>query len=1288
MARKKQQQKKRLKKYQGKYVTASRLDMSKGGRVKAQRGGIQNRRLGDGLGPLKPNENEPIATTGQEVFYRKPIQQEPQKPVQPGNLTTGGLGGNLKTGTPATPRDLPTGPAKTPVNTGRPIQRGGVGGITAQPAPKAPPGYIQKVGGGFQKIIPNKLSSSQQTNSKNLKELRKDTRDYASMSDDEIRKFIPQISQGVGANRKTYPVSQAQIDEFRLEKTNPGLLFEMVQKGADISPNDYNDPTAKKVAERLLNQRLAMEKAAQDAASNKPTPKPVPDGTPENPFQMQPVQTSQAFQKSPTIGKGSDQMFIGREGDVQPQAAQAQEQTTTPTFQQAPVEPKRPDVVQPTLPKFPEEGKSREDILFAQQEAQKQALEDLERRFSEGKFRGYYPENLAEIGDKISDAIKQGAINQNTTTGWWTDYGYDNVREALQSGQFTFKDGQWVQKDGTENQEQEAIDAELITARGRAEQILQGDMTGIPMAEAPKEVEVGELGVAKTMAEREALEAKTAEVGAAPEAAIIEDVTTAKTPEQLQAETYRAELVTSIPDIEPIVGELSDDAIAKVNEISKLSGPAIAKQISEQAVNAAKADTVEGILSAGAFVPEVDDLTPEKVSETPDAEKKQREALTGEAAVGTAAQIVEQVGYEAKKRRPVKGTAAKGAAATMIAEVAELPPEITAAIVEDPATVEAQLDTGADPEVVAAIAALPEEALVSSQMESLLGGLEDGNIPAWARPAVDAINANMAARGLSVSTVGRDSLFNAIIQSAMPLAQSNAQALQQRAAQNLSNQQQANLQQASQTQQIRMQNLANRQDAASQTAQFAQQMGVLQSQFKQEAILTSEQQEQQIRLQNLQNRQQATVLNTQNQQAINAQNLGNEQQMELANLEIMNQTERENMTAENQERLAEFQVAAEFISKNAEFKQQMNLANLSNEQQTRLANLSALNQASSDNLSAEQQTELANLNKTMQINIKNAELAQQMGLAQLNVEQQRAMANANTVANMDMAKFNNAQQVELANSKFMQTATLANFDASQQAVMQNATAMASLDLANLDQRTKLAVTNAQSFLAMDMANLNNKQQASMLKSQMEQQRLLSNQSANNAAAQFNASSENQTNQFMASLAAQIEQFNAAQLNTAEQFNVSQKNARDALEFQVEADLEKANAAMVNQVNQFNEQTSFERDKFNTANAQAIEQSNLAWRRQANTINTATANQVAMQNVQNAFNMTSQAQAFLWQELRDQANYVWQSAENEENRKAQLYAQALANEGGSAKDWKNNISSIGTLIGTIFGGSKK
>ena len=1271
------------KKYKQKYKS-KREDFRKGGRVKAAVGGMQKAPMNRRRPPMSIQREEELKELKPVQPVRKPIAQKPQKPVQPGSLTTGGLGGNLKTGTPATPRDLPTGAAKAPVK--KPIGNISIGGVGGgKPIQPKPPVNGRKMITGREEL--ERANPS----------LRSDT--IEPRLTNTLARPIP--GQPIGTRRGAAPTtseeklkqvdSSGNILKDRLMGRQPGETAEQYRARTagqfTPNPNQQTFTSIEEAAAAKSGLTLEEYKAQQEENVNMQT--------------NDVARTSQAFQISPrrqreAVNPSTGQSYTPEEKraldasiDQTDFKRSTQAQQTSQAFQQAPVEPKRPDVVQPTvqptLPRFPEEGRPRDDILFAQQEATQQALDDLERRFSEGNFTGYAPEDLAFLGDKITDAINKGAVNQNTTEGWWTDSGYDNMSDALQSGQFTFKDGQWVLKDGTENQEQEAIDEELITARGRAEQILQGDMTGIPMAEAPKEVEVGELGEAKTMAEREALEAQLAEVGAAPEAATIEDVTTAKTPEQLQAETYRAELVTAIPDIEPIIGELSDDAIAKVSEISKLSGPAVAKEISQKAIDASKADTVEGILSAGAFVPEVDDLTPEKVSETPDAEAKQRQALTGEAAVGAAAQIVDQVGYEAAKRRPVKGTAAKGAAASMIAEVSELPPEITAAIVEDPATVEAQLDTGADPEVVAAIAALPEEALVSSQMESLLGGLEDGNIPAWARPAVDAINSNMAARGLSVSTVGRDSLFNAIIQSAMPMAQSNAQALQQRASQNLSNQQQANLQEASQIQQIRMQNLANRQDAASQTAQFAQQMGVLQSQFKQEAVMTTAQQQQQTRTQNLQNRQQAAVLNTQNQQAMNAQNLGNEQQMELANLEIMNQTERENMTAENQERLAEMNIAAEFIAKNADFKQQMNLANLSNDQQMKLANLSALNQASADNLNAEQQTELANLNKTMQVNIKNAELAQQMGIANLNVDQQRAMANANTVANMDMANFNNEQQVVLANSKFMQTATLANFDAEQQTIMQNATAMASLDLATVDQRTKLAVTNAQSFLSMDMANLSNRQQASMLKSQMQQQQLLSNQSASNAAAQFNASSENQTNQFMSSLAAQIEQFNANQLNTAEQFNVSQTNARDALEFQVEADLEKANASMVNQINQFNEQTAFERDKFNTSNAQAIEQSNLAWRRQANMANTAAANQVAMQNVQNAFNMTSQAQSFLWQELRDQANYTFQSAENEENRKAQLYAQALANEGGSAENWKNNVSSIGTLINTIFGG---
>ena len=123
--------------------------------------------------------------------------------------------------------------------------------------------------------------------------------------------------------------------------------------------------------------------------------------------------------------------------------------------------------------------------------------------------------------------------------------------------------------------------------------------------------------------------------------------------------------------------------------------------------------------------------------------------------------------------------------------------------------------------------------------------------------------------------------------------------------------------------------------------------------------------------------------------------------------------------------------------------------------------------------------------------------------------------------------------------------------------------------------------------------------------------------------------------------------------------------------------------MATEINKFNAQVAFNREQWNKQNAQTVEQSNIAWRRQANTINTAAANQVSMQNAMNAFNLNNQSLSFLWQELRDQATFNFQRYENEENRKAELYAQAIANEGQSAGDWEKNISSVGTLIASMF-----
>ena len=417
------------------------------------------------------------------------------------------------------------------------------------------------------------------------------------------------------------------------------------------------------------------------------------------------------------------------------------------------------------------------------------------------------------------------------------------------------------------------------------------------------------------------------------------------------------------------------------------------------------------------------------------------------------------------------------------------------AIGNDPQDLEARLTdfTEAERNI---IEGLPVEALVSTQLDSLLKGMEDGNIPVWANPAVSAVEKMLAKRGMSASTVGRDDLFNAIITSAVPLAQSNAQAIQ---------------------------------------ASVGQQKSI-------------------------------------------------EAQAELTN---------------------------------AGFRQSA------------------------------------------------------------------AMTNAQNVFNMDMAQFNSDQQVALSNSKFLQTVSLTNTNNQQQSIVQNAGLMAQRSLAEADQNTKLGITNAQSFLQMDMANLNNEQQSEVLTAQLDQQRMLSNSGALNASKQFNATSENQVNQFMAQLATNVDLSNAQRADAMAQFNLTQQNQAFAQEFQAEAEAEKFNAQLNAQVDQFNSQQEFAKDQFNSQNRLAIDQSNVQWRRDIAKADTAVQNQVNMQNAQNTFAMSQAAQANLWQEMRDEFDYIFKASENAENRKTNIAVAGLQGGDGAAhkKDgWMRNLYNLMDTLG--------
>ncbi len=590
----------------------------------------------------------------------------------------------------------------------------------------------------------------------------------------------------------------------------------------------------------------------------------------------------------------------------------------------------------------------------------------------------------------------------------------------------------------------------IIRTGQTAEQIASGE---IPEGIVPKQelvkVAKGEeyIDEAVQMGELTAIEAEKVK-NVTPEQVAQMEASQAERPEVIEAAKMQAVKVTESPEVQAAEGEVRKESLAKaanVDRVSPIEGADV--EIPEGAL----AERVVGTISEGA-------------------------KATAAINAGTSLSRITR----AKKQLTKAG----------------LTDEQIEDIGNDPALLEDKLADFSEEER-GLIEGLPEEALVSTQLNGLLEGMENGQIPPWAAPAVAQVEQMLAARGLSASSVGRDNLFNSIIQSAMPIAQSNAQAIQ------------------------------------------------------------------------------------------------------------------------------------------ASVSQQKNIEAAANE--------------------------------------SNAQR-----------QQQTALTNANNVFQMDMAQFSADQQTSLSNSKFLQTVGLTEANNDQQAAVQNALLMSQANLAEADFYQKSQIQNAQAFLQTDMANLNNQQQVNVLKAQQEQQRLLSNQSAENASRQFNAASENQTQQFMASLNAQVNQFNVAQTNATAQFNTQQTNAAEARRVGIEADINKANAAIVNQTKQFNAQLDFQKDQWNAANKQAVQQSNVNWRRKANLADTAAANAINQQNVQNAFGMTSAAQSFLWQELRDQASFDFQFADNTATRKNNAMIAAASSEGDAAKNWSSNYNNVADTVDKIFG----
>ena len=173
------------------------------------------------------------------------------------------------------------------------------------------------------------------------------------------------------------------------------------------------------------------------------------------------------------------------------------------------------------------------------------------------------------------------------------------------------------------------------------------------------------------------------------------------------------------------------------------------------------------------------------------------------------------------------------------------------------------------------------EATVQGQLTGLLEQFEGGETPAWAAGAMRAATATLAARGLGASSMAGQAIVQAAMESALPIAQMDAQTRASFEAQNLSNKQQAAMFAAEQRSkflglefdqefQSRVQNAARISDVARinftaeqqvtlENARMAQTVDIANLDARQAKVMADAAAMTQLDLTNLNNRQQANV---------------------------------------------------------------------------------------------------------------------------------------------------------------------------------------------------------------------------------------------------------------------------------------------------------------------------------------------------------------------------------------------------------------------------------------------
>ena len=283
-----------------------------------------------------------------------------------------------------------------------------------------------------------------------------------------------------------------------------------------------------------------------------------------------------------------------------------------------------------------------------------------------------------------------------------------------------------------------------------------------------------------------------------------------------------------------------------------------------------------------------------------------------------------------------------------------------------------------------------QAAMVQGQLDGLMQQFVGGNTPAWAAGAIRNANAAMAARGLGASSLAGQAIVQAAMESALPIAQADAQIQAQFEGQNLSNRQQIAM-------------LSAQQRAKFMGQEFDQEF---QTRVQNSARIGD------IANMNFTAEQQVQLENSRATNTMNLNNLSNSQAMVMAEASALAQLDTQNLSNRQQSAV---QNAQSFL--------QTDMANLSNRQQTDLfkaqqrvqsmfTDQAATNAAAQFNASSQNQTDQFFQNLGSQVSQFNA--TQANAQAQYNAGQTNTVNRFNAELNNQRDQYNAQNQMVIA----------------------------------------------------------------------------------------------------------------------------------------------------------------------------------------------------------------------------------------------------------------------------------